>query len=159
LSIGLATDILIAASISFYLARGRQGFRKTDSIIRKLTLYTISTGVITAIVTLVTLILGVVFDKTFLNTISYFSLPKCYVNSFLAFLNVREHLIKGNSATTGGSNVHMSTPTALNSAKVKGDPLNRIELGTLNTIQFTTDPDHTGTAVGAYSSKHSDASL
>ncbi|KAJ7508589.1 hypothetical protein B0H11DRAFT_1965792 [Mycena galericulata] len=93
LGCSLGADILIVSTMVRYLSRGRQqGFQKTDHVLRRLMIYTIKTGLITTACTVVTLILGEVLSSTFYNTIFYYPLSKCYVNSMLAFLNARESL-------------------------------------------------------------------
>ncbi|KAJ7729245.1 hypothetical protein DFH07DRAFT_781990 [Mycena maculata] len=93
LGCSLGADILIASTMVMYLSRGRQqGFRKTDNVLRKLMIYSINTGLITAICTTITLVLGEVLSSTFYNTIFYYPLSKCYVNSMLGFLNACESL-------------------------------------------------------------------
>ncbi|KAJ3502568.1 hypothetical protein NLJ89_g8830 [Agrocybe chaxingu] len=88
----LGADILIASSITFLLMKGRNNTSQTDDILRKLITYTINTGLLTVICTLMTLILAQAYSHTFYDTIFYFPLSKCYVNSALAFLNTRDSL-------------------------------------------------------------------
>ncbi|KAJ7611295.1 hypothetical protein FB45DRAFT_941481 [Roridomyces roridus] len=93
LSCSLAADIIIATAMIFYLSQnGQKGFKKTDHVLRKLMVYTINTGVVTTICNIITLILGLKYPTSFLNTLTFFLLSKCYMNSMLAFLNARESL-------------------------------------------------------------------
>ncbi|KAJ7822179.1 hypothetical protein B0H14DRAFT_3875646 [Mycena olivaceomarginata] len=93
LGCSLGAGLVIASTMIMYLSRGlQQGFHSTDHVLRKLMIYTINTGLITTVCTIITLILGEILSSTFYNTIFYYPLSKCYVNSMLAFLNARESL-------------------------------------------------------------------
>ncbi|KAJ7774445.1 hypothetical protein B0H14DRAFT_3894473 [Mycena olivaceomarginata] len=73
LGCSLGADLVIASTMIMYLSRGlQQGFH--------------------SVCTIITLILGEILSSTFYNTIFYYPLSKCYVNSMLAFLNARESL-------------------------------------------------------------------
>ncbi|KAJ7192807.1 hypothetical protein GGX14DRAFT_577802 [Mycena pura] len=123
LACSLAADILIAATMILYFSKGAQkGFRRTDHILRKLMVYTINTGMVTTICNIITLILGLQFPTTFLNTLTFFLLSKCYMNSMLAFLNARESL-RAHAGTVHSFNLHNlphSTSAGDNEATTKG---------------------------------------
>ena len=51
-----ATISLITILIIYFLQRGRTGFRRTESMINRLILWTISTGLLTCICAIITLI-------------------------------------------------------------------------------------------------------
>ncbi|CAA7262860.1 unnamed protein product [Cyclocybe aegerita] len=96
-SFSLVADFLIASSMTYLLLKGRnRGLKSTDNLLRKLVTYTISTGLLTVICTLMALILAQVYKHTFYDVMFYFPLSKCYINSMLAFLNVRDSL-RGNN--------------------------------------------------------------
>ncbi|KAJ3502565.1 hypothetical protein NLJ89_g8829 [Agrocybe chaxingu] len=96
-SFSLVADFLIASSMTYLLLKGRnRGLKSTDNLLRKLVTYTISTGLLTVICTLMALILAQVYQHTFYDVMFYFPLSKCYINSMLAFLNVRDSL-RGNN--------------------------------------------------------------
>lgn len=96
LSVGLGSaalvDILAALALSFYLKRGRSGMQQSDSRINLLMLYTVNTGTLTSIVSILTVILFVAQPKSlaFLGLVEIQS--KLYANSFLASLNARRHI-------------------------------------------------------------------
>ncbi|CAA7262789.1 unnamed protein product [Cyclocybe aegerita] len=120
-SFSLAADILIAGSITHILLKGRgRGIMQTDGILRKLVTYTISTGVLTIICTIMVLVLGQVYRSTFYDTIFYFPLSKCYVNAMLAFLNVRDSL-RGKRDTIS-VNLRMADSTKSNPTRDYGTP-------------------------------------
>jgi len=85
-------DLLISASLCFFYHRNRTGVKRTDRILNLLILYAINTGLLTTIVAICTVILEVALRGTQWDTIPYFVLSKCYVNSVLATLNARTKL-------------------------------------------------------------------
>ncbi|KAG1797133.1 uncharacterized protein HD556DRAFT_275332 [Suillus plorans] len=94
LSLGTATfiDILIASSLCYLLATSRTGFSSTDSFITKLVGYTISTGCLTSICSMLIIITCAVLPTTFIFIGFQFLVTKLYVNSFIAFLNARYYM-------------------------------------------------------------------
>ncbi|KAL1950560.1 hypothetical protein VTO73DRAFT_5684 [Trametes versicolor] len=89
LGIGMATDVVIAASLSFFLWNLRTGHRKDDSAVNSLIFYAVSTGGLTSVISLTTLILYNFMPGNFIFMAFYFVLSKVYANSFLAALNTR----------------------------------------------------------------------
>ncbi|GJJ08183.1 hypothetical protein Clacol_002391 [Clathrus columnatus] len=97
----IVSDLAITISVTRYLLKGKQKeFRRTEVLIRKLVLYTINTGVITTVCTVIALILSEVRTNNLYDLIFYYMLSKCYVNSMLAFLNARESLRKGSNVVS-----------------------------------------------------------
>ncbi|KAK7033656.1 hypothetical protein VNI00_012656, partial [Paramarasmius palmivorus] len=85
LACAFASDALIAASMIFYLMQGRQqGMKRSNNTIKKLMIYSINTGVITTACTIIALLVGQILIDTFYNTVFYFPLNNCYLNSMLA---------------------------------------------------------------------------
>ncbi|KAF9510616.1 hypothetical protein BS47DRAFT_1347742 [Hydnum rufescens UP504] len=62
------TDIVIAAFMCLLLRRRRTGFQKTDSVLKHMVLYTISTGLVTSVLSCICLAL-----VHFGNSLSFFS--------------------------------------------------------------------------------------
>ncbi|KAI0335801.1 hypothetical protein GY45DRAFT_703731 [Cubamyces sp. BRFM 1775] len=89
LGIGMATDVVIAAALCFFLRNLRTGHRKDDSVVNSLIIYAISTGGLTSVISLTTLILYNFMPDNFIFMAFYFVLSKIYANSFLAALNTR----------------------------------------------------------------------
>ncbi|EKM53085.1 uncharacterized protein PHACADRAFT_210804 [Phanerochaete carnosa HHB-10118-sp] len=85
-------DCAIAASLSTILVRRRTGFKRTNSLIRVLILYTIGTCTLTSSVSVASVITCISAPHNFI----YFSigtlLPKLTMNSLLALLNSRDAL-------------------------------------------------------------------
>ncbi|KAI0826901.1 hypothetical protein BC628DRAFT_1418951 [Trametes gibbosa] len=89
LGLGMATDVVIAAALCYFLRNLRTGHRQDDSVVNSLILYAISTGGLTSVISLTTLILYNFMPDNFIFMGLYFVLSKIYANSFLAALNTR----------------------------------------------------------------------
>lgn len=85
-------DILIAASLCFFLHRSRTGFKKSDTMISRLILFTVSTGMLTSICAVASLISILIWGQTLIYVAFYFSLGRLYSNSVLATLNARNDI-------------------------------------------------------------------
>ncbi|OBZ76277.1 hypothetical protein A0H81_03452 [Grifola frondosa] len=99
LSAALAADVIVAVSLCWLLAKHRTGFKRTDSIIRVLMLYSINTCVLTIIFAFCCLITFITMPDSLIFLGFYFTLPKLYLNSFLATLNSRKHVREIGSST------------------------------------------------------------
>ncbi|KAJ7781603.1 hypothetical protein B0H16DRAFT_1878275 [Mycena metata] len=87
--LGAAADLFIALILVFYLHRSRTGFKKSDTMISKLMLFSVSTGLLTAFCAVASLVSILVWGKTLIYVAFYFSLGRLYFNSVLATLNAR----------------------------------------------------------------------
>lgn len=92
LSLAVAVDILIAASLCWFLNRNRTGFSTMDRVINSITLYTIENGLATCIVTILSLIFWVVMPLNLVFLGLHFAISKMYANALLASLNARARL-------------------------------------------------------------------
>ncbi|KAK0237957.1 hypothetical protein EDD85DRAFT_562871 [Armillaria nabsnona] len=85
----VVTDLLVAVSLCYYLHNSRTGIKRTNTMINKLMVYAIHTGLITAVVD----ILVLAFNKAYPDNLVYLSVYQIagnlYSNSFLATLNAR----------------------------------------------------------------------
>jgi len=95
-SVGLgsaaACDIIIAVSLCSYLTRSRTGFKRTDSLITTLIVYSLTTGLVTSVIASAAVITFAIMPTNFIWMSFFWVLGKCYVNSFLAALNSRDAL-------------------------------------------------------------------
>ncbi|KAK0457412.1 uncharacterized protein EV420DRAFT_1688333 [Desarmillaria tabescens] len=94
LGAGALTDIIIALSLSLFLRRLRTGYKSSDSVVNRLTVYAINTGVLTSTVSITTLILYDLYPTNFVFMAFYFVLSKLYAISFMCTLNTR-HIVRG----------------------------------------------------------------
>jgi hypothetical protein len=89
---GALADVLIAASMCWYLFRKRTGFARTDSIIMTLMAYSVNSGLVTAILAGTMTVTFLVSRSSLIWMAFNWVMSKCYVNSLLAMLNSRDHL-------------------------------------------------------------------
>ncbi|KAJ8521803.1 hypothetical protein ONZ45_g1547 [Pleurotus djamor] len=82
-------DVLITGSLIATLSRRRTGMAITDSMINKIIIFTIETGLITAAFAVADAILFLSLPDAAFNFIPDFALSKLYTNTLLASLNVR----------------------------------------------------------------------
>ncbi|KLO15927.1 hypothetical protein SCHPADRAFT_242920 [Schizopora paradoxa] len=102
-SLMAASDAIIAIVLSFYLHTSRSGFKRTDTIINRLIMFTVNTGVLTGICAVLTLITNIAFPNTFIYMIFYIIVARVYTNSLLATLNSRDSVRRGMPDTTGAA--------------------------------------------------------
>jgi len=96
-AVAAAGDVLIAAFLCTLLQRSRTGFRRSDTMINKLMVFSINTGLLTSICAVASLISIAAWPGTFIYIAFYFCLGRLYCNSLLATLNARKSLRAGES--------------------------------------------------------------
>ncbi|KAI6128488.1 hypothetical protein EDD16DRAFT_1548873 [Pisolithus croceorrhizus] len=84
-----ASDVLIAGCLCFLLQKSRTGFRRSDTMINKLMLFSLNTGLLTGIFAVASLISISVWPNAFIYIAFYFCVGRLYCNSLLATLNAR----------------------------------------------------------------------
>ncbi|KAJ3986586.1 hypothetical protein F5890DRAFT_964758 [Lentinula detonsa] len=87
-----AADVIIAGALCFYLSKSRTGFKKTDSLISTLIVYSLTTGLITSLIGVVIVVTFATMPNNYIWLAFFWIDGKCYVNSCLAALNSRESL-------------------------------------------------------------------
>ncbi|KAF9267527.1 hypothetical protein L218DRAFT_955399 [Marasmius fiardii PR-910] len=108
-----AADILIAASLCYYLSKSRTGFKRTDSLISTLIIYTLTTGLMTSIIDIIIIIAFTTMPTNYVWLAFFWIVGRCYVNSLLAALNSRDSL-RGRVAAREGSFLQLSPLTTGN---------------------------------------------
>ncbi|KAI9460439.1 hypothetical protein HD554DRAFT_1587456 [Boletus coccyginus] len=91
-AVAAAGDVLIAVLLCALLQRSRTGFRRSDSLINKLIVFSINTGLLTSLCAIASLVSIVAWPNTFIYIAFYFCLGRLYCNSLLATLNARRSL-------------------------------------------------------------------
>ncbi|KAL5520986.1 hypothetical protein ACEPAG_8908 [Sanghuangporus baumii] len=105
----VVADVWVAASLCFFLARNRTGFKSTDSVVNSLILYVINTGLFTSFCAVACFVSFAVMPHNYIFIAFYFCLPKLYFNALLAMLNARERLRDGlSNGGSGESSFRMS---------------------------------------------------
>ncbi|KAH9848450.1 hypothetical protein C2E23DRAFT_844072 [Lenzites betulinus] len=85
----VGVDLILTSSLISVLQRRRTGFKRTDSMIDILIVYTINTGLLTGIISTLSLIISLVYPNKFLYIGFSIVAAQCYANSVLAVLNSR----------------------------------------------------------------------
>ncbi|KAI6164995.1 hypothetical protein EDD17DRAFT_1474132, partial [Pisolithus thermaeus] len=83
------SDVLIAGCLCFLLQKSRTGFRRSDTMINKLMLFSLNTGLLTGIFAVASLISISLWPNAFIYIAFYFCVGRLYCNSLLATLNAR----------------------------------------------------------------------
>lgn len=120
LALGVATDIITAAALSYFLHKMRTGYAKSDTLINRLILYSVNNGILTSACSFTVVILYNVMPTNFIFMGLYFVLSKLYANSCLATLNTRRFVHgKGTDREEG------TGPTFLMVGNLQGRSQNR----------------------------------
>ncbi|KAI0311494.1 hypothetical protein OF83DRAFT_755348 [Amylostereum chailletii] len=105
---GAGSDVYVAVVLCYYLARSRTGFNtRTDSVVTVLMLYTINTGLLTAVDATCGMVLFITMPDNFVFIAFYLQLSKLYTNAYLATLNNRGSL-RERSEGDGIVSIHLS---------------------------------------------------
>ncbi|KAG6811391.1 hypothetical protein H0H92_007635 [Tricholoma furcatifolium] len=104
LALGVATDVVTAASLCYFLLRLRTGLHSSDSIVNSLILYAINTGALTGACSLTTILLFNFGPEDSLYFIAvYFVVSKMYAISYMATLNTRRTVRGRGTDRQGGT--------------------------------------------------------
>lgn len=95
LALGAAADIIIAASLSFYLYSSRSGVESTDTLIKKLMVISINNGLLTSVFDIIVIIFATAQSSNFIYLAIYQVVGNLYTNSMMATLNSRRSLAQG----------------------------------------------------------------
>ncbi|KAH9992221.1 hypothetical protein BJV74DRAFT_834987 [Russula compacta] len=79
MSAAASADILIAASMCWWLYRSKTGLAKTDAIITTLLTYCVITGLLTSILAVSSLICFSVMPTGIISQAFFWALGKCYL--------------------------------------------------------------------------------
>ncbi|CAL1699892.1 unnamed protein product [Somion occarium] len=94
LSLGTAVDVLITVTLCWYLNQSRTGFKSMETIIDSIMLYTIETGLLTSVMTVLSLICWLTMSHNLIFLGLHFAISKLYANMLLATLNARKIIRK-----------------------------------------------------------------
>ncbi|KAJ3756315.1 hypothetical protein EV360DRAFT_85072 [Lentinula raphanica] len=110
---GTAADILIAIAMVYLLQQARTSIKRTNNVLRTVTIFTVTTGTLTGLCAIFVLATAAAYPGTNIEVLFYFILARLYSNSFLATLNVRDHMRNrghsGGVITTSDFQVHPRT--------------------------------------------------
>ncbi|CAK5271174.1 unnamed protein product [Mycena citricolor] len=151
LSLGVLTDIVIALCLIFYLSRMRTGHHSSDSLVRRLVMGAISTGVLTSVVSAATLFAFDFVQHSFIFAACYFLLSKLYAVSFLATLNSRTitHERGSNDAASSIQEGLTRTPSRIRYKRSRGQSMNQAS-------EVETNMFHMGTRLPSFYAQESE---
>ncbi|KAF8491762.1 hypothetical protein JB92DRAFT_2752710, partial [Gautieria morchelliformis] len=96
-------DIIIAGCMVYFLSRSHTGYANTDRVLSRLVRLTVETGLMTASVATIDLILFLVFQHNSVHLIPALTLAKLYTNSLMTLFNNRAQISKTTSHHGGAS--------------------------------------------------------
>lgn len=111
-ALSTAVDVIIAATLCYLLNQSRTGFKRSDTIINKLMLFVVNTGVLTTMCAVSSLICLVAAPRTLIYASFYFCIGRFYTNSFLATLNARRSMSGSSHNSDNTSHMVISAPTS-----------------------------------------------
>ncbi|THH08474.1 hypothetical protein EW145_g2679 [Phellinidium pouzarii] len=88
LGLDMISDIMITVSLCWFLQRSKTGFEKTDSVIDKLLLYAINTGLLTILFNIAVLICAGIMPDNLIFIGMFFIISKLYTNNLLAVCRI-----------------------------------------------------------------------
>nr|GAT53810.1 predicted protein [Mycena chlorophos] len=91
--LGAASDFVIAMILVYYLRRSRTGFKKSDTMIRKLIVFSVTTGLLVGVCAIASLVSILLWGQTLIYVAFYFSLGRLEFNTLLATLNARKDIL------------------------------------------------------------------
>ncbi|KZT25692.1 hypothetical protein NEOLEDRAFT_332787 [Neolentinus lepideus HHB14362 ss-1] len=104
-----AGDVAIAFVLCTMLHRSRTGFRQSDTMITKLIIFCVNTGLLTSACAVLSLVFITALPSTFIYICFYFTLGRLYLNSLLATLNARKS-IRSNAGGPSDFSENISLP-------------------------------------------------
>ncbi|KAI8969883.1 hypothetical protein BD414DRAFT_502460 [Trametes punicea] len=109
LGVAVVADVTISAAMVWYLRKGRTGLRKSDDMIGRLIMLTVTTGSLTTTFVIANLIAYLAAPSQLYTLFFNFMLGKLYINSLLTSLNSRTFVRGGNDTTVHVNSVPLST--------------------------------------------------
>ncbi|KAF4596888.1 hypothetical protein EYR38_008279 [Pleurotus pulmonarius] len=107
----VACDLLISASMAYYLNKRRSGIRKTENLVDRLIVYVIGIGLLTSIFAIIVFVTWVALPRQLIFLTFYSIISKLYVNSLLVTLNARSGFRPKNNS--GNRDLSFTIPVSL----------------------------------------------
>ncbi|THH05384.1 hypothetical protein EW145_g4833 [Phellinidium pouzarii] len=118
-------DVLIAASLCFFLQSKKSDMRGTNTLIDQLIIYALNRCLVTSVVAIIEFVLYKTFQNKFYYIAADFCIGKLYANSLLATLNMRQSL-RGvgydNHVPSGGNTQALPAPNPSSAHKSNSLP-------------------------------------
>ncbi|KAJ7268012.1 hypothetical protein C8J57DRAFT_1326377 [Mycena rebaudengoi] len=93
-ALSTAADVIITATLCIMLRQTRPASIQTETMVNKLILFTLNTGLLTSLCAVASLVSLIASPKTLIYASFYFCIGRLYSNSLLATLNARD-IIRG----------------------------------------------------------------
>ncbi|KAJ7238123.1 hypothetical protein B0H12DRAFT_1137877 [Mycena haematopus] len=88
-ALSTAADVIITSTLCFMLQQTRPASLETETMVNRLILFTINTGLLTSLCAVASLISLIVSPRTLIYASFYFCIGRLYSNALLASLNAR----------------------------------------------------------------------
>ncbi|KAI0049995.1 hypothetical protein FA95DRAFT_698784 [Auriscalpium vulgare] len=138
-----ASDLVIALVLCGLLHTSRTGFKNSDTLINKLIIFTMNTGLLTSIDAIFSLATIAALPDKFIYIGFFFALSRLYSNSLLATLNARAHF--RNDSSHGNSSFALSISDRPGVRPLHSQPNNiTIRIDTTKEFNHDRDGDDTG---------------
>ncbi|OCB88686.1 hypothetical protein A7U60_g4160 [Sanghuangporus baumii] len=112
-AVWVITDTFIAVVLVYILWKRGLGLKRTDSVLNRLILYSVGTGLVTGVVGVAAFIGSELLPESLIYMFSDLILPKLYLNCLLASLNARVGLRKRLEGDAGCTSIHFTDPPAI----------------------------------------------
>ncbi|PPQ82413.1 hypothetical protein CVT26_013242 [Gymnopilus dilepis] len=106
--VGASADIVIAVALFMLLYRSHTGFKGSDAMISRLITLSVSTGMLTSLCAVASLVSILISGNTLIYAAFYFSLGRLYSNSLLACLNARQ-IIRRSGEISDAFSLHLQS--------------------------------------------------
>ncbi|KAI5116625.1 hypothetical protein M0805_009611 [Coniferiporia weirii] len=137
-SLAAATDAIIAFVLIFLLHRARTGFQKSETMINRLILFTINTGLLTSLCAVLTVVFVSVYPNNYVYITVYFCVSRLYTNCLLATLNSRKN-VYGSDADDSEAAASMPLNARAQTADVASRGMPRFALKVDTNTSFVDD--------------------
>ncbi|KAJ3933561.1 MAG: hypothetical protein NXY57DRAFT_1037504 [Lentinula lateritia] len=109
-ALAVASDLLIAGTLTFMFQHCKTGFKRSDTMLNKLIFLVINTGAVTSLCAVASLVSILAAPNSFIYISFFFSMGRLYTNALLMSLNARGIISEaGNMNTMNGANSHITT--------------------------------------------------
>ncbi|KAI5122024.1 hypothetical protein M0805_008015 [Coniferiporia weirii] len=99
-ALAAAADVVIAAVLIVLLHRSRTGVRRSETIINRLIIFTVNTGLLTSFCAILAVIFVSLYPDEYIYITFYICISRMYTNSLLATLNARNGTRQGFAEST-----------------------------------------------------------
>ncbi|KAF5309466.1 hypothetical protein D9619_012419 [Psilocybe cf. subviscida] len=155
-ALSTTVDISIARHLKSFFAADQ--VPRSDSIINKLMVFVVNTGVLTTLCAIASLIALIVSPQTLIYATFYFCIGRFYTNSFIATLNARRSI--SSKIDEGSSHMMLSMPSSVNHQQTgTGTKMQNISIriDTLKEAQTDSNNMQKGASMGDVSNSDVDA--